>query len=302
MPHRISVWSCSVAEVHGDKLSPEKEEDLLVLISKPFEWRKNHVFTLADPFMISTDNQLWLFVEQQSRGKKGEICAFSTKDKKNWVCHGVVLSEPFHISYPQVFAYAGAFWMIPEVVKSGAVWLYRAEQLPGPWERHTQLLATAHADPTMLFHKDKIYLWATDLKGELRLYFANHWLEALREHPCSPVTSDPRYARCGGRIMKNSTGFYIRLAQDGSTSYGQKLHALRIHELTPTKYKEEVWREDVIPGDKVWNVDGRHHLETIKFQGSDLRAIDGRVDESIYNIPFRLFWRSVDCLVSFLFK
>jgi len=292
MPKRLDIWSTSVAEISGDPLFPTHEREVLSLIARPLEWKRAHIYTYADPFMLVSCDRLWLFVERQSRGSKGVICAYSTIDKEAWDDHGVVLDEPYHISYPQVIECNGSYWMLPEVVKSGAVWLYRAQQLPGPWMKHAMLLNAPLADPTLLQDHNATYLWGTDLSGALRLYTAEKIEGPYIEHPSSPITSDARYARCGGRPNRLSDGMKVRLAQDGAVSYGRALHAMRLVELTPTTYKEILWRENIIASRQKWNVAGRHHLELAEYRGSVLRAIDGRRPEHFFNMPVRLFWRA----------
>jgi hypothetical protein len=298
---RVDIWSTSVVEISGSIFSPLSKRNLLSLIAKPKEWRRRHAFTYADPFMLVSMDRVWLFVEKQVRHEKGVICAYSSSDKETWVDHGVVLDELFHISYPQVIELDGGYWMLPETTQSGAVWLYRASCLPGPWVRHVQLLSLPHADPTILICPDKIYLWATSNNGTLKLYTADVITGPYAEHPNSPITADSRYARCGGRVFALPDGVIIRLAQDGLASYGKALHAMKIMELSPTSYRETLWKEDIVKSTHFWDKDGRHHLDFVKFKNSLLMAIDGKQKEFFINIFIRLFWRFVS-IVQSVFK
>ena len=48
---------------------------------------------------------------------------------------GIVLDEPFHLSYPQVFQWQGAWYMTVESAGARRVSLYRATDFPLRWER-----------------------------------------------------------------------------------------------------------------------------------------------------------------------
>ena len=55
-----------------------------------------------------------------------------------------------HLSYPYVFAHAGAWYMVPESAQDRRVALYRALDVPYEWERVATLIdgvATRQHDP-----------------------------------------------------------------------------------------------------------------------------------------------------------
>ena len=51
-----------------------------------------------------------------------------------------MLAEPFHLSYPYVFAWRGEYYMVPECHAAGAVRLYRAAEFPTRWVQVADLL------------------------------------------------------------------------------------------------------------------------------------------------------------------
>lgn len=287
----LDVWTTKVIVGSGHHLTNFKvEKPIFTLDGGRLRWRRLHPFTFADPFLITDSRKLWLFAEQQRHHEHGKIVAFSTEDLQTWISHGVVLEESSHLSYPQVFESDGSYWMLPEGIKSGKVTLYQAAELPGPWRRAAELLPSAYADPTIFQHQGVWYLWATDLGNQLRLYCANQLQGPYREHPCSPVTSDLRYMRCGGRVQCLPDGSLVRLAQDSSEGYGKYLHAMAITQLTPEAYQEELKNADILLRDENWNREGGHHLDGLQFKGKGIVAVDGRVSESNWNAPARIFW------------
>src|SRR3954468_4215816 len=84
---------------------------------------------VADPFMIRSDGEWYLFFEvMNSVTGKGEIGLAQSVDGVSWEYQQIVLSEDFHLSYPYVFEWNGSHYMIPETLSRGVVSLYRAEE------------------------------------------------------------------------------------------------------------------------------------------------------------------------------
>lgn len=296
MLHSWQIWSTCVSVISGNLIRPTSSRKKFCLIAERLCWKREHVFAYADPFLLSAEGRLWLFVEQQTRSGKGCIAAFSTIDLLKWERHGVVLRESTHLSYPQVFREGGMFWMVPESAQSGAVWLYQAKTLPGPWVRSKKLLEGVYVDPTLICHETRWYIWLTDSLGALRFYHSDQLQGPFKEHVSSPITTDNRYARCGGRPVRLPDGSLIRLAQDGSGHYGNKLHGMRIEVLTSSLYQETLMISDVLPRDAEWNAMGGHHMDCTVYNEETVQCVDGwNVDRNLNSIP-RAFWRLIDSI------
>lgn len=287
----VNIWSTNVSAFSGDIFYPDTEKQLLALNRATFRWRERQRHTVADPFLVVSGGRLWLFVESQRYREKGKIVAYSSDDLASWSSHGVVLDEKFHLSYPQVISEGGIWRMVPECAESGGVWMYEADSMPGPWRRARKLLDAPHWDPTIHKHEDYWYLWATDSAACLRLYISSAIEGPYHEHPSSPVTSDKRYARCGGSPLRLPCGALVRLAQDGSRSYGYGLHALSIEMLNPFNYREVLFRKDFLPRSSIWNRNGTHHLSIVEFKGIPIRAVDGQASDLALNFIPRIIWR-----------
>lgn len=284
------VWLTVIEAWQGSPFKPPFVKGIFCAGWPKFTLRRQAVHTIADPFLFVHQELLWLFAEEHRYESRGEIIAYSTDDLVAWKCHGVVLREPFHLSYPQVFAHNGRCWMLPEVAQSGAVWLYSTDSFPFHWKKEACLISLPLLDPTLIESKGNFYVFATDLEGWLRLYRATELTGQYFEHPASPITRDPRYNRCGGAIITNYDGKMYRLAQDGAEYYGKGLHALRIVSLSPTEYIEKIEHEDFISRDYPWRRFGVHHLSLACFHGKNLRAFDCKGPDLLFNNLRRYVW------------
>eukprot|EP00887_Chlorella_sp_A99_P000043 scaffold16.g43.t1 len=89
---------------------------------------------VADPFLhIGRRGALHLFFETKTNtgGGQGDIGVAESHDSgASWRYLGLALDEPWHLSYPFVFAWRNATYMLPEGYGSGSLRLYKAERFP----------------------------------------------------------------------------------------------------------------------------------------------------------------------------
>lgn len=234
---------------------------------------------VADPFAINVAGVWHLFFEILNRESgKGEIALATSENLKTWVYQGIVLSEPHHLSYPQVVEIDGEYLMIPETSEIGAVLLYRATSWPSVWVRDTVLLeGRTLLDPSLFFHEGRWWIFVeVDPRHRydtLRLFGAPNIRGPWTEHPCSPIVSgNPSIARPAGRIV-GIDGEPHRLAQDCSESYGAGVHAFRITQLDGMSYAEEPAPELSLAGDGTLST---HHLDSHDLGGSWVTFMDLR--------------------------
>ena len=243
---------------------------------------KNYQSVAADPFLFAHDGLLYLFYEVKTDHAHGTIHAQSMLPDGRWQVHGPVLVEPFHLSYPQVFALGGRIFMLPEAAQSGTVRLYEAEDFPTRWRHCSTLIDSPLRDPTVLAAKDDyILLLGTTADYKLKLYHA-----PAIDHPFTDlgfiVTQDRRFARGAGGIL-NIYGQFLRPAQDCSGSYGKCVNFQCI-----TKFSSYEWLEHPsglnlhIPPAR-WRSRGSHHISCEKFGDSLFVAIDGRGPDRVIN-------------------
>ena len=240
---------------------------------------------VADPFMISVENGWYMFFEvMNQRTGKGEIGCATSDDALKWTYQQIVLRESFHLSYPYVFEWQNAYYMIPESYEAKSVRLYKAMDFPCHWSLVGTLLeGDDFVDPTIFHFKDHWWLF-TDLSrppyyaGTLRLFHADRFEGPWAEHPRSPVVeANPHIARPAGRVTIFDERV-IRFAQDCSPQYGNRVRAFEIDELTPTNYHEQAFDFPPIveASGTGWNESGMHHIDPHLIEhGRWIACVDG---------------------------
>jgi hypothetical protein len=188
----------------------------------------------ADPFVVEHGGERHLFVEE-----------FPFATRRGILSHAVigadgrataprpVLEEGFHLSYPQVFAHAGKWWLLPEGAAGGRLTLYRADPFPHRWVPHAVLIERGIADATLAPVPGG---WA--LFGTLADDGASTWdaevvygapalegpWQPWRGHAGAPLPLriDAGSARPAGAMIRHGEGF-IRPVQDCRGGYGRAL-------------------------------------------------------------------------------
>jgi len=238
---------------------------------------------VADPFMVVADGGWHLFFEVMNRSTGlGEIAMAASPDATTWTYGQVVLAESHHLSYPQVFAWDGEHWMVPETSAERCVMLYRAAEYPTRWERAGVLLSGLPFNDATLFRHDERWWMLTetaeDVRSDtLRLYSTADVRRGWVEHPASPVVAgDATIARPAGRVVRHE-GRLVRFAQDCATDYGKRVSAFEIVDLTPSTYRERPLGVVLEPSAVGWNDHGMHHVDAHRTgAGEWLACVDGR--------------------------
>lgn len=245
------------------------------LVLSPVPGTKNPVLTandvtdvtadyLADPFMIRTKSDWYMFFEvMNDRTARGEIGVANSKDGLNWNYRQIVLTEPFHLSYPYVFKYREHYYMIPESRAGKAVRIYRATNFPTRWEYVKPLIKGNFTDPSIFQYANKWWMFVCQFNHTARLFYSEHLMGPWVEHPCSPIIrNDTAKARCAGRILFLDNRI-IRFAQNGKPAYGSQVRAFQIVKLTTKSYEErELQESPVLTGNgHGWNKNGMHQLD-----------------------------------------
>lgn len=219
---------------------------------------------VADPFMLRKDDRWYMFLEIfNEASRRGEIALAVSPDASRWQYQGIVLREPFHLSYPQVFEWNGTYYMLPETRAASAVRLYRATRFPDEWTFACELLRGPYADSTLVNHNGLWWLFAYQRDNSLSLYYALEPSGPWIAHPSSPIVTGSRTAsRPAGRIVR-FRGNLLRYAQDHTRGYGGALRAIQIDEMTTSVYSEHELSDGPIlqATGRGWHADGMHHLD-----------------------------------------
>jgi hypothetical protein len=200
----------------------------------------------ADPCLVEDGGRRLLFVEEfpQDMGGKGIIICLQVREDGTAERLGVVLDEPFHLSYPQPFRWEGEWFMTVESGAARRASLYRAETFPLRWTRVADLIqGRACVDPTLHRHNGRWYLFANVSESggstcdELFLFVADTLAGPYQPHPANPIVSDVRHARPAGRLFQHR-GRLVRPAQNCGPSYGAEVAFREVTVLSPTRYEE----------------------------------------------------------------
>lgn len=199
----------------------------------------------ADPCLVDDAEHTYLFFEDcpLDPGHGVISCARIEPDGRTGPVE-VVLESACHLSYPFVFRWRDAWWMIPETGQRRTVELYRAHAFPRDWRLEATLLQGVDArDATLVEWDGRWWMFAaTRVPGstgsdEVSLYYADSPLGPWSPHAGNPVVSNVRSARPAGAIRREN-GVLVRPAQDCSRGYGYAVTLNRIDCLTEREYRE----------------------------------------------------------------
>jgi len=222
---------------------------------------------LADPFGFRHDGQLYVFAEAfDYRTRRGVIDVLEFDGALGPNGRRTVLSEPWHLSYPQVFEAEGAVWLAPEAHRSGAFTFYRAEAFPDCWAPAARLeLDTPAIDATVIRHGGLWWLAYSPTgpqswkQGRLHLAFAESLTGPWRTHPGNPVRVDRTSSRPGGTAFVHQGALTLPV-QDCVQSYGAAIRLLTIHQMTPDHFEAEAGAPFAAPAGAGAYRDGLHTL------------------------------------------
>jgi hypothetical protein len=275
-----AVWSIGI--FHGSTLSdlrPVAGIEMPVLSAKdvsdiPAEF-------LADPFMTRKQDTWYMFFEvMNEKTQKGNIGLATSRDGLKWSYQQIVLSEPFHLSYPYVFQAGGEYFMIPESYEANSMRLYRADPFPLKWSYVGTLLEGPWVDSSIFFFEGRWWVFSNPVAPEnevLELFYAHAVTGPWQRHPMSPlITGNKRAARGGGRVSILN-GRPIRVTQDCFPFYGTGVRAFEISLLTTSDYAEKELEFSPIlsAGKEPWRREGMHHIDPHFIDGRWLACVDG---------------------------
>lgn len=180
----------------------------------------------ADPFGFERENKLYIFLEiMDIYTGKGTI-GYTIFSNGTFSPVREVLSEPFHLSYPNVFENNGGIYMLPETCHANQIRLYRAVEFPEKWELEKVLATDINVVDASFLWDDEGELWlyakefnvALDCEGNTRWFKVNKNSFDLTEVQVQHFASQ----RPGGNAFYIGKDAY-RPLQDCSTCYGEKV-------------------------------------------------------------------------------
>jgi len=246
---------------------------------------------VADPFLIQEQDTFYLFFEVLGVDR-GVIGLATSIDGRRWRYERIVLKEPFHLSYPNVFKWKEDYYLIPESVADHSVRLYKATQFPDGWQFVKSIITDrALVDSTVLIHQGLLWLFSSSQDSQnLYLFYADRPEGPWHEHSKSPVVrGNGRDARPAGNILDTGDRL-IRFSQDSQEygeKYGKAVRGFEIMTLTRDEYRERPLEGNPLLKDSGtgWNATGMHQISAWPVSSRRwIAAVDGkrRSDQYIF--------------------
>lgn len=211
--------------------SPEPDFQLL-----PPHWN----YWCADPFPFYREGEWYIFVEvYYLHHTKACLGYYRLSDPDR--IH-IVLDEPFHLSYPNIFEWKEQIYMIPETHNAKELRLYRAVQFPDQWELDSVLLRDIDlADSSLLFSSNEIFIETmedTNSSGSYRNIFYRLDMDSRAIHPLTVTPSTYIDRRPAGNFFSVGDQLYHAL-QNCDNCYGEFMHIARVTSFNNEGLKEE---------------------------------------------------------------
>lgn len=228
---------------------------------------------LADPFVATCDNQTVMFVEDfhYSTGR-GAISAVRISPDGSYEFIPDIIREDFHLSFPYLFEYKGALYMVPESFQARTIRLYKCVQFPDRWEYLYDIMREVKTVDTMVFeHSGRWWLLtnmspdgskdSNEMWNEMCIFSATSPLSKdWQPHPKNPVCFSPELGRNGG-LLRDVEGTIFRVRQkQGFNLYGKMFSIAKITRLDIESYDEATYCEvepKFFPG-----LVGTHHMHS----------------------------------------
>ncbi|MEO4006294.1 MULTISPECIES: hypothetical protein [unclassified Flavobacterium] len=289
-------WSVGFGEstVFPHKIPIEKNQ---LYTFEQLKKQEDSTTFLADPFFIKEKDTFYLFVEHKKTKPNGDIALLTSTDGVNYNYKGAVLTEKFHLSYPQVFKYKNEFYMLPETKSAGHVLLYKAERFPYGWKVCDTLIKNrALKDPSIYLSDSLNVLVASDDHLNMYLFEADSLFGKWKSHKKEKVLMGTE-ARAGGRFFADKKGLLLPV-QNSTEGYGFGLSLYRFNFAngTYTTKREHPFflkRSETI---KEFNA-GMHQIDVQLIDGKYYYVYDGnrlKNNERKLNVKGPLKWNYID--------
>ena len=231
----------------------------------------------ADPFVVADGDRAWVFVEELVYPvKRGFISVLEVRRDGTSSAPRPVLERPYHLSYPCVFRWNGAFYMVPETSANHTIELYRCTDFPLRWEPDTVLMRDIRAvDSTIFEAHGRWWMYYATTGSDHDKDFDRLWLHHAPSprgpwapHRLNPLLCDVVGGRPAGRPFVRD-GRLLRAGQIGTPWYGYAMQLREIVTLTPDAWEER--EVSILRPDWARGLDGTHTLNV----DTDVTVIDG---------------------------
>lgn len=266
----------------------------------------------ADPITRVIDGRLCIFVEKCLwSNSKGEIALICVDSNNYSYTERTIVSEPFHLSYPEIFEYNGSRYMIPESSEKSQIRVYKQGEDIKEWNL-VNTIDTDYklVDTVVSIDNNNILLLASDqatdnpFKNRLRFYKMN-----LSDSPeISEIDIGNRSydyeSRNGGSLITKDGNIYRVIQDSDDGQYGRNILIRKVEKVDKNGFEEQntsivVTVHDIKHGFNRWHYkfEGIH---TYGIQENGLEVIDARVLILSFETIFR--WLRLKIKESFLRK
>lgn len=209
--------------------------------------KPNDIYWYADPFPIDFEDKTYIFCEVFNKYLGRGTIGYTTFSNNGFSNVKEVLREPFHLSYPNVFAHGEKIYMIPETKDAKQIRLYEAQEFPYKWQLKSILVENIEAvDSSLLENPDGTFtIFTHETRGKetkLKMYLLDVDRNCCDELDGYENASSERPA---GNLMKLN-GIVYRFLQDCSRCYGEKVKVFQIIDLNKDTFAEE-YIADITP-------------------------------------------------------
>jgi hypothetical protein len=290
-------WSIGYGESIGYLEKIELGKNAVYSIEQLKAENDSTVF-LADPFFVKEKDSFYLFFEHKKNKSNGDIGLLTSADGKKYQYRGTVLTQKFHLSYPQVFKYKDDFYMVPESKQANAVLLYKAHRFPFDWRVCDTLIGNvALVDPAIYLSDSLNILVATDYNKNMYLYQADSLFGKWKLHQ-KPIALIGTEARAGGRFFADKKGLILPVQNcTKGYGYGLSLYRFSFRDGTYDVKREKPFYLMANENIKEFNA-GMHHLDMQRIDDNHYYSVyDGnRLESNSKNLNIRgpLKWSYLD--------
>jgi hypothetical protein len=216
---------------------------------------------LADPFFVKEKDTFYLFFEHKKGKYNADVGLLTSTDGKKYQYRGTVLTQKFHLSYPQVFKYKNAFYMVPESKQANTVLLYKANHFPFDWRICDTLIANvALVDPSIYLSDTLNILVATDYEKNMYVYQADSLFGKWKLHK-KPIALIGTEARAGGRFFADKKGLLLPVQNcTKGYGYGVSLYRFSFHDGSYQVKRERPFYLKANENIAAFNA-GMHHMD-----------------------------------------
>lgn len=261
-----------------------------VISNRPNTW-------CADTLLFEESGEHYLFVEQYDKKKDKGTIGYYTLENGSPVNKGVIIENPYHMSYPFVFRNAGTVYMIPESSANSTVDLYIAEEFPEKWRLLKHLVNNEKYVDSTVWEQNGQYYVLTYKKQANAQTKKTEWvlvvfvlnMENLSVNKISERVYNKNVGRPAGHLFIKD-GMLIRPAQDCSKKYGESIILYAVDSLNSDGRYIEHEVDRVLP--QQLNIDKKIDRFHTYSRDEKYEVIDAYIEKiDVLHIP-RIFLRS----------